>query len=828
MKTPNPTRPEGNSYDDPLSQAFRRWGYLQANLDDLGRLRPVEHPDITDTMRDRSGENVAYWRQVYCGSIGVEFMHMSDRGRCRWIAGRMEAPPPPVDQQRILEQLAASELFERFLHARYVGSKRYSIEGVAGLVPLLASIFDAFGRDGGECAVIAMSHRGRLNVMANIVGIAEAEIFAGQEDVDPKSVLGSGDVKYHLGATGEFETSLGRKLRVHLASNPSHLEAVDPVVAGRVRAKQDRLGAGGRDKILPVTLHGDAAFAGQGITAETLNLSGLHGYSVGGSIRIIVNNLIGFTAQPAALHSSRFSSDLGKRLCIPIIHVNGEDPEAVVRAGTIAMEYRAAFGEDVIIDLIGYRRYGHSEVEDPSTTQPLLYAKIQDRPMLWELYAERTGVSGQPLETLRSTIWERLAREQEAGRSIDYRPIMRTMPSYWDVYHGGPHDATEAVETTVTEERLLAVARAMVKVRDGFRIHPKVARLFEQRMRMVSGERPVDWGTAESLAFGSLLMDGVDVRLSGQDVRRGTFNQRHAVVIDISNEEEYVPLANMAPGQGTFTVLDSPLSEAAALGFEYGYSRDYPDALVCWEAQFGDFVNGAQTIIDQFLAAGEDKWGLLSGLVMLLPHGYEGQGPEHSSARLERFLQLAAEDNMQICQPATSCQYFHLLRRQALQAWRKPLVMLTPKGMLRADAASSSIDAFTSDKCFRLVLPDPEIEDANRVLVCSGKIVHELRKERGLRKEANTAIIALGQLYPFPEREFEAELARYHSARTVVWVQEEPANMGALTYVRPYLQKILGDRHLTTIKRSASASPATGSFSAHKLEQQALIRLAFA
>jgi 2-oxoglutarate dehydrogenase E1 component len=448
--------------------------------------------------------------------------------------------------------------------------------------------------------------------------------------------------------------------------------------------------------------------------------------------------------------------------------------------------------------------------------------------MLWELYAERMGVNGEPLDTLRNTIWERLVREQAAGRSIDYRPTMRTMPPYWDTYHGGAHDKATAVETTVSEERLLAVAQAMVKVPDGFVIHPKVARFFEQRMRMVHGERPVDWGTAESLAFGSLLLDGVDVRLSGQDARRGTFNQRHAVVIDISNEEEYVPLADMAPGQGTFTALDSPLSEAAALGFEYGYSRDYPDALVCWEAQFGDFVNGAQTIIDQFVAAGEDKWGLLSGLVMLLPHGYEGQGPEHSSARLERFLQLAAEDNMQVCQPATSCQYFHLLRRQALQAWRKPLVMMTPKGMLRADAAGSPIDAFTADTCFRLVLPDPEIEDAKRVLVCSGKIVHELRKERALREETNTAIIALGQLYPFPERELEAELARHPGARKVVWVQEEPANMGALAYVRPYLQRILGDRHLTTIKRSASASPATGSFSAHKLEQQALIRLAFA
>ncbi|MFQ5511879.1 MAG: 2-oxoglutarate dehydrogenase E1 component [Candidatus Krumholzibacteriia bacterium] len=828
MKNRTARPPGGDRHGDPLANAFRRWGYLQARLDALERLGEFHHPDISDAVASAPAADVQLWREVYCGAIGVEFMHLIDRRRARWVADWMEAPADPPDLQRILKQLAATELFERFLHARYVGSKRYSIEGVAGVVPLLAGIFDVFADGGGECAVIAMSHRGRLNVMANIVGIPGAEIFAEQEDVDPKSVLGSGDVKYHLGATGEFEAASGRRLAVHLASNPSHLEAVGPVVAGRVRAKQDRIGEGARGKILPVTLHGDAAFAGQGITAETLNLSGLPGYSVGGTIRVIVNNLVGFTARPGALHSSRFSSDLGKRLSIPIIHVNGEEPGALARAGRMATEYRTAFGDDVIIDLIGYRRYGHSEVEDPSTTQPLLYARIKDRPMLWELCADRIGVGGDEREALRKRIWERLVREQEAGRSIDERPTMRTMPSYWDGYRGGPDDTATPVDTVVPRDRLLAIAEAMATTPDGFHVHPKVARVLERRVDMVRGDRAVDWATAESLAFGSLLAEGVPVRLAGQDSRRGTFNQRHAVLIDVTDESEYTPLAHLAPDQGRFTVLDSPLSEAAALGYEYGYSRDYPDALVCWEAQFGDFANGAQTIIDQFLAAGEDKWGLLSGLVVLLPHGYEGQGPEHSSARLERFLQLAAEDNMQVCQPATSCQYFHLLRRQALQEWRKPLVMLTPKGLLRAEAASSPIDAFTANRCFRLVLPDTKIEDARRVLVCSGKIVHDLRKERDLQGETATAVISLSQLYPFPERELEAELARHRSAGKVVWVQEEPANMGALAYVRPHLQRVLGDRHLTTIKRSASASPATGSSKAHNLEQQALIRLAFA
>jgi 2-oxoglutarate dehydrogenase E1 component len=824
-----PAATSANAAPSPLADAYRRWGYLQANLDDLGRIAPFEHPDITDAVSVATSKDAEKWRGLYCGPIGVEFMHMIDRERVRWVAQWMESPPSVVDQQQqVLSQLAAAELFERFLHARYVGSKRYSIEGVAGAIPLIESVLDCFTEHGGEYVVIAMSHRGRLNVMSRIVGIAEAELFAGQEDVDPKSVLGSGDVKYHLGATGTHETMSGHTIRVHLVSNPSHLEAVDPVVMGRVRAKQDRMGASARERILSLTLHGDAAFAGQGITAETLNFADLPGYEIGGTVHVVVNNLIGFTAEPRMLHSSRFASDLARRLSIPIIHVNGEDPDAVVRAGRMAIEFRAAFGDDVIVDLIGYRRYGHSEVEDPSTTQPLLYQKIKDRPMLWEMYAERIGAPKQSLEEMRERIWTHLTGEQEKGRELTARPTMRTLPSYWDAYRGDRHDPSETVETAVPAERLTEIAERITTVPEDFTPHPKIKKGLEQRLQMIRGERRVDWGMAEALAFGSLMWDGMPVRFTGEDSRRGTFNQRNAVLIDASTAEEYTPLSHLHPDQGRFDIIDSPLSEAAALGYEYGYSRDYPDALVCWEAQFGDFANGAQTIIDQFISAGEDKWSLLSGLVMMLPHGFEGQGPEHSSARLERFLQLAAEDNIQICQPVTSCQYFHLVRRQALQNWRKPLVLFTPKSLLRADVASSPFESFTKSGCFRPVFEVGQATDAERVLICTGKITHELDAERKRRNATKTAIISLAQLYPFPKQAFLEEMRNHPYARKVVWVQEEPANMGALSYMRGIMRSLLGDRHLTSVKRSESASPATGSTKAHLLEQSALIKLAFA
>ncbi len=787
--------------------AFRRWGYLEADLDPLGRLKPQPHADLAGT-----GPEAEAARKVYCGSIGVEFMHLPYPDRCRWIAEKMESKPAPPDRARTLDLLIRAETFEQSLQAHYIGSKRFSLEGATAVVPLLAEILDRAADLGVEKAVIGMSHRGRLNVLHHIVGASAADLFAKFEDVDPRSVLGSGDVKYHLGATGEYA-----KIQISLVSNPSHLEAVVPVVLGRTRAKQDRIGEAGRAKVLPVLLHGDAAFAGQGITAESLNLADLRGFTVGGTVHVVVNNLIGFTTEPRDLHSSRFATDVAKRLPIPIFHVNGEDPDAVVRTGRMALEYRAEFASDVVVDVIGFRRHGHSEVDDPTATQPRLYREIEKRPALWKSYARDAEGAERRAEEIREELREAEAR----ARKTRERPKLYRLPDYWEPFRGGPYDPSLEAETGVAENGLREIAERIAAAPKNFAIHPKVARLLDHRREMGRGTRPIDWGMAEHLAFGSLLAEGVRIRMSGQDSRRGTFNQRHAVLVDVETGQEHVPLAHL----GRFECFDSVLSEAAVVGYEYGFSRDYPEALVLWEAQFGDFANGAQIILDQFVAAGEDKWGLLSGLVLLLPHGHEGQGPEHSSARIERFLQLAGEDNLQIAQPSTAAQYFHLLRRQALRPWRKPLVVFTPKIMLRHAGAASPLEAFTRGR-FSPVLPEISAAAAKRILVCSGKIGHELREERRRCADSSAAIVMLEQLYPFPERELRAELDRHAAAREIVWVQEEPANMGALFFVMPRLESLAGGRPVRSIKRSASASPATGSAKAHALEQATLLTLA--
>jgi 2-oxoglutarate dehydrogenase E1 component len=802
-----------------IFDAFRRWGYLQADLDPLGDLQPVAMPEL-----DLEGKDAAAARGFYCGTIGAEFMHIPDAERRRWIAQRMESEAVAPDRERILERIVRAEIFEQVLQTRYLGTKRYSLEGDAALIPLLDSILDAASALGAEQGVVAMSHRGRLNVMVHTIGRAAADVFARFEDVDPRSVLGSGDVKYHLGATGVFVTPEGRHIGMHLVSNPSHLEAVDPVAMGRARAKQTRIGAEGRERVLPILLHGDAAFAGQGIWAETLNYAGIEGFTVGGSVHIIVNNLIGFTTVPAESHSSRFSSDLAKRLPIPIFHVNAEDPDAVVRVGRIAADYRYEFASPVVIDLIGYRKHGHSEVDDPTITQPLRYRKIQAHPPLWQIYSQKIGVDAEPLA---DKVREELGAAQKAAEELEKNPVMRQLPPYWNAYHGGRYKASLEVETAVGADELAAVSGTLTSYPNGFHIHPKVKKLLEQRAEMGSGKRPVDFGMAEALAFGTLLRQGTPVRLSGQDSRRGTFNQRHAALIDIENEEVYLPLAQLPAGDAFFEIFNSTLSEAGILGFEYGFSRDFPEALVLWEAQFGDFANGAQIVIDQFIAAGEDKWNLLSGVVLLLPHGYEGQGPEHSSARIERYLQLAARDNIQICQPSNAAQYFHLLRRQALRSWRKPLVVFTPKSILRNPVASSPLSDLSSGR-FQTVIPDTAAQNAERVLVCTGKIGHELIAERFKRKDTSTAIVFLEQLYPFPEAELTAEFARHASARDIVWVQEEPANMGALAFMLPRLERVARGKPVLSVKRSASASPATGSGGAHEVEQRTLISLAFA
>jgi 2-oxoglutarate dehydrogenase E1 component len=550
----------------------------------------------------------------------------------------------------------------------------------------------------------------------------------------------------------------------------------------------------------------------------------LKGFSVGGAIHVIVNNQVGFTTNPAELHTSRFASDIAKRQPIPIFHVNAEDAEAVLRVAAMAVEYRYQFGSDVVIDLIGYRRHGHSEVDDPTITQPLLYKKINAHRPLFQIYAEKHKIDTTEMS---SRFRSHIDAAYEKAARMDKSPALRKLPAYWDKYFGGRYRPDFEVPTAVSEDNLRQIARKLTVYPEGFSIHPKLKKLLEQREKMGAGKMALDYGMAEALAFGSLVVEGIPVRLSGQDSRRGTFNQRHSVLIDTENEQEYVPLSHVSESQSWFEAYNSILSEAAVLGFEYGFSRDYPDGLVLWEAQFGDFANGAQVIIDQFIVAGEDKWGLLSGLVMLLPHGYEGQGPEHSSARIERYLQLAGKDNIQVCQPSTAGQYFHLLRRQALRSWRKPLIVFTPKGMLRHPDAGSPLSELTGGK-FQTVIQDHEIANAERILLCTGKIGHELRRERKRRGDQRTAIIFLEQLHPLPEAELEAAFARYGNAREFVWVQEEPANMGALNYLAPQLERLTGGNPLRSVKRSASSSPSTGSHTAHEMEQKTLLELAFA
>jgi 2-oxoglutarate dehydrogenase E1 component len=801
-------------------EIFRRWGYLQASLDPLGQYLPPEPFPITTTPE---GEFAAEARGFYCGNFAIEFMHIPNLEQRQWLQYQIERPASKPDQNHVLTQLIRADLFEQVIQQRYLGTKRFSLEGLTVLIPFLDQVLATASTAGVARALLAMAHRGRLNVMANTIGRSPTEIFAKFEDVDPRSVLGGGDVKYHIGATGDYTSPTGKTVALHLASNPSHLEAVNPVVMGRARAWQIRMGEEGRQQVLPIILHGDAAFAGQGITAESLNFAALAGYSVGGTMHIITNNLLGFTANPEESNSTRFATDLAKRLPIPIFHVNGEDPDTAMRIAAIASEYRQRFRSDVVVDLIGYRRYGHNEADDPTVTQPRRYAAIKNRPFLYQIYAKSIDVD--PAGEAK-TIQEKFLADQTAATKAR-RPKLSKLPDYWKPYHGGELTEADArLSTGISAERVLELSRLSNGYPAGFHIHPKVQKLYEQRIEMAEGKRLFDYGAAELLAYASLLTEGTHVRLAGQDSQRGTFNQRHSVLVDMETEVHYAPLDHMTGTQARFEVHNSLLSEAAALGFEYGYSRDYPEALVLWEAQFGDFVNGAQSIIDQFIAAGEAKWGLLSGVVMLLPHGYDGQGPEHSSARMERFLQLAASDNIVIAQPSNAAQYFHLLRRQVLRSWRKPLVVFTPKSMLRHPDASSTVADFGLAR-FQNVLPDNDVENPRRLLVCSGKIGHNLRVERAKRKDFSVGIIFLEQLYPWPEAELQAALEQHPKASEIVWLQEEPANMGAFSYVMPLLRRLAGDRTVLSVKRHENASPATGSGKAHEIEEKTLIDLAF-
>jgi len=804
---------------EQIFDIFRRWGYLQATLDPLGQFLPPEPFPIATTPE---GEIAAEARRYYCGNFAVEFMHIPNLEQRQWIQDQLERPAPKPNQTNILSELIRADLFEQVIQQRYLGTKRFSLEGLTVLIPFLHQVLASASAAGVTRSIIAMAHRGRLNVMTNTIGRSPAEIFAKFEDVDPRSVLGGGDVKYHMGATGEYIAPNGQTIALHLVSNPSHLEAVNPVAMGRARAYQVRIGETGKQQVLPIILHGDAAFAGQGITAESLNMASLAGYSIGGTLHIITNNLLGFTANPEESNSTRFATDLAKRLPIPIFHVNGEDPDTAVRIAAIAAEYRQRYHSDVVVDLIGYRRYGHNETDDATVTQPRRYAAIKERPFLYQSYAKAIGVDPAPEA---KAMQEKFLADQTAATKAK-RPKLSTLPDYWKPYHGGELTESDLKLTTgISAGRLVELSRLATNYPAGFHIHPKVQKLYEQRVEMAEGKRLFDYGAAELLAYASLLTQGTPVRLAGQDSQRGTFNQRHSVLVDTETETRFTPLDHMTPGQARFEVHNSFLSEAAALGYEYGFARDYPEALVLWEAQFGDFVNGAQSIIDQFIAAGEAKWGLLSGVVMLLPHGYDGQGPEHSSARMERFLQLAAMDNMVIAQPSNAAQYFHLLRRQAMRSWRKPLVVFTPKSMLRHPDASSPVAEF-SKPAFENVLPDNDVKDPRRLIVCSGKIGHNLRVERAKRKDMSVGIIFLEQLYPCPEAELQAALDQHPSAEEIVWVQEEPANMGPFTYVMPKLRRMAGNRAVRSVKRHASASPATGSAKAHEIEEKTLINLA--
>jgi len=774
---------------------------------------------IIDTLRD-----------AYCGTVGVDYMHISDPEQKHWIQNRVEGPQDELDREEklhTLDRLNAAESFERFLHAKYTGHKRFSLEGAESVIPMLDSLLEAAADDRMIEAVMGMSHRGRLNVLANTVGKPLGEIFREFEgDIDPDSVQGSGDVKYHLGMTGRFTSREGNSMALVLASNPSHLEAVDPVVEGMARAKQDLLGEEGQDQVLPILLHGDAAFAGQGVVAETFNLSQLRGYRIGGTIHIVVNNQIGFTTAPQAGRSSTYATDVARMVQAPILHVNGDDPDACIRVSKLAYEYRKRFKRDVVIDLVCYRRHGHNEGDEPAFTQPLMYSKIQERRSVRKLYTEKLLNRGEltvaEAEAALEDFRNKMQQAFEATKGSSKGP---------DLQASAPPRSTGVLppaETGVERGRLDHIQRVLTTIPQGFEPNPKLEKMIAKRADMLEKDA-VDWAGAEALAFGSLLMEGFTVRLSGQDSRRGTFSQRHSVLIDRNTGEEHFPLSHLDDDQARFRTHDSLLSELAVLGFEYGYSVANGDALVCWEAQFGDFINGAQIIIDQFVAAGEDKWSQESGLVLLLPHGYEGQGPEHSSARLERFLTLAAEDSIQVVQPTTAAQYFHVLRRQMLRTVRKPLVIMTPKSLLRAPAARSAARDLEAGH-FRETIDDPNVSDASgvkRVLLCTGKVVYPLLEERDERG-APAAVVRIEQLYPFPDEQLDRIFEVYPNADEVRWVQEEPRNMGAWGFVYGKLaRKLWGSRKFTLASRRESASPATGSPTIHAQEQEQLIDDAF-
>lgn len=846
-----------------LIHSYRSRGHLMADTDPLA-FRQRKHPDL-----DIQTHHLTLWdldrvfpvngfgpktkttlrsvlgllRDSYCRTVGAEYMHLADRTQRKWLQARLEAGyerTPREEQLRILRRLNAAEAFETFLQTKFVGQKRFSLEGGESVIALLDGILSSAAEAGLDEVCIGMAHRGRLNILANIAGKSYAQIFSEFEgNQDPRTVQGSGDVKYHLGTEGTFTSESGAQTMVYLAANPSHLEAVDPVLEGIVRAKQDRIDLGGDGfSVLPVLIHGDAAFAGQGVVTEVLNLAGLRGYRTGGTIHVIINNQVGFTTGPASSRSTLYCTDVAKGLQVPIFHVNGDDPEAVVRVAELAFEFREQFGRDVIIDLVCYRRRGHNEGDDPSMTQPLMYNLIEAKRSVRNIYTEnlvtRGDISSAEAERVRQDYQAQLERVFTETREGGFTPPPNSEPvAGLERPESQREDAGTMVgwKTAVDQSVLDRIGQAHVTPPAGFTVHPKLAQLLEKRAAMAT-EGHIDWGYGELLAFGSLLMEGTPVRLSGQDSRRGTFVQRHAVMHDRNTGAEWTPLLYLSGDQAKFWIYDSSLSEYATLGFEYGYSVERPDALVLWEAQFGDFVNGAQTIIDEFISSAQQKWGQNSSVVLLLPHGYEGQGPDHSSARIERFLQLCAEDNLTVAFPSTPASHFHLLRRQAYARPRRPLVVMTPKSMLRLKAAASAPEDFTTGT-FREIIGDADAtqraatgQTINRVLLCSGKVYYDLLAQRATLADRTTAIVRLEQLYPFAGAQLVEALAPFGNAE-LVWVQDEPENQGAWPFIALNLPEAVG-REVRVVSRAASASPAAGSAKKHLAEQAEIIAQAFA
>ena len=834
-----------------LIRVHRVRGHLIADLDPL-RWKEPKLPDeldpatygltIWDLDREfltggvggyekmKLGDLLGVLRDAYCRTIGIEYMHIQEFAEHRWIQSKVEGAQPAVSKerkQRIVERLNAAEAFEKFLATKYVGTKRFGLEGAESAIPILDQILSMAADVGLDSAAIGMAHRGRLSVLANVIGKSYDQIFKEFEGhIDPTSVQGSGDVKYHLGATGKYESPSGADIRIELAANPSHLETVDPIVLGMMRAMQDRIEPAGSFPTLPILLHGDAAFAGQGIVAECLAMSDIKGYRVGGTIHLIINNQIGFTTSPQFARSSLYCSDVAKTVQAPIFHVNGDDPEACVRVAQLAFEYRETFHKDVVIDMVCYRRHGHNEGDDPSYTQPLMYKAIAQRRSVRKLYVEALVKRGE------------LTVEEAEGALADFQnklqvALDQTRAHAPEVFKAPkppkPVGVLPHVATGVDRARLDTIFDHLTEYPPDFTPHPKLVRQFETRAKMYHETGDVDWATGEALAIGSLVLEGTPVRLAGEDSRRGTFSQRHAALIDYENETDWIPLNTLPDAPARFWVYDSLLSEYAAVGYEYGYAHANHEALVMWEAQFGDFVNGAQTVIDQYVVAAEDKWGQMNSLVLLLPHGFEGQGPEHSSARIERFLQSCAEDNIQVCNATTAAQYFHLLRRQVRRDVRKPLVLFTPKAPLRMKESRSPIEALTTGS-FEEVLDDPSVTDPDaiqRLVFCSGKVAWDAMAERD-RRQAPVAIVRIEQLYPFPSERLLEVLARYSNTRDVVWLQEEPENMGPWNFVEARTWRIKERGYdLRHVSRVESGSPATGTKAIHDQELADLMEETF-